>query len=148
MQNHESETNQEFITRKEKEEATWKEKEEATSNTHYILHHQPYVMSSSENDGISGKLFYYVQIFSSIIAIRCSTGTLLLCMLQRWKLQSIQLATQNSEKNGHIKSQAENWGKHASLECMLLSLARVKWKSSPIPITTQMKMKLDLYHCQ
>ena len=140
MQNHEFETNQEFIT--------WKEKEEATSNTHYILHHQPYVMSSSENDGISGKLFYYVQIFSSIIAIRCSTGTLLLCMLQTTKHPTSHAKLR---KNGHIKSQAENLGKHASLECMLLSLARVKWKSSssqPIPITTQMKMKLHLYHCQ
>jgi len=33
----------------------WKEKEEATSNTHYILYHQPYVMSLSENDGKGGK---------------------------------------------------------------------------------------------
>ena len=97
MQHHEFETNQEFIT--------WKEKEEATSNTHYILHHQPYVMSISENDGISGKLFYYIQIFSSIIAIRCSTGMLLVCtMLQRWKLQSIQTATQNSEKTATSKA--------------------------------------------
>ena len=43
IQHHEFATNEEFIT--------WKENEEATSNTHYILHNQPYVMSSSENDG-------------------------------------------------------------------------------------------------
>ena len=80
-------------------------KKKTTSNTHYILHNQPCVMSLSENDGISGNLFYYIHIFSSIIAIRFSTGMLLLCMLLRWKLQSIQTATQNSEKAATSKAQ-------------------------------------------
>ena len=50
MQYHEFDNSQEFLT--------WKENEEAISHTFYVLHNQPYVMSSDDNEGnTSGKLF-------------------------------------------------------------------------------------------
>ena len=43
MQYHEFDNSHEFLA--------WKENEEAVSHTFYVLHNQPYVMSSSDNEG-------------------------------------------------------------------------------------------------
>ena len=49
MQYHEFDNSHEFLARKEKEEAV--------SHAFYVLHNQPYVMSSSDNEGNTSAKF-------------------------------------------------------------------------------------------